>query len=128
MNQDFWIHLSLHKEILIFHCKRRLNEFLLLLKAVFIHYRINKESHILPYLAPGSYTITVNLNGCVKTVYVTVCNTTNCNVTDNTIAKSCVNDIPVLTGAALANYEYVWLKSTSGCPTQTNQAIAGTTG
>ena len=79
-------------------------------------------------LAPATYTITVNLNGCIKTVTVTVSNTGDCNVTGNTISKSCVNYIPVLTGSALPGYQYVWLMSTYGCPSQTNQAIAGATG
>ena len=80
-------------------------------------------------LAAGTYTITVNKNGCIKSVTVTVGGSINCNsVTGNTITKSCVNNIPVLTGAALANYEYMWLKSTTGCPNQSSQAIAGATG
>ena len=54
--------------------------------------------------------------------------TPTCTVSGNTISKSCVNNLPVITGAALSNYEYVWMKSTTGCPTQSSQAIAGATG
>ncbi|MBL7813723.1 MAG: RICIN domain-containing protein [Saprospiraceae bacterium] len=79
-------------------------------------------------LTAGTYTITVNLNGCIKSVTVTVGNTVNCTVTGNTISKTCVNNIPVINGAALAGYEYMWLKSTTGCPNQSSQAIAGATG
>lgn len=53
---------------------------------------------------------------------------TSCTVSGNTISKSCVNNIPVVNGSNLGNYEYVWLKSTSGCPTQSSQAIVGATG
>jgi hypothetical protein len=79
-------------------------------------------------LTPGTYTITVNLNGCIKTVSVVVGNTVNCSVTGNTIAKSCVNNVPVITGSALTGYEFMWLSSTTGCPTASTQAIAGATG
>ena len=52
----------------------------------------------------------------------------NCNETrNNTITKSCVSGKPVLTGTALAGYEYMWLSSTSACPNDPNQAIAGAT-
>ena len=79
-------------------------------------------------LAAGTYTITVNLNGCIKTITVTITTTPNCTVTGNTISKSCVNGVPVLTGSAFTGYEFIWLKSTYGCPNQMSQAIAGATG
>ena len=52
----------------------------------------------------------------------------NCTVTNNNITKSCANNLPVITGAAVANAEYVWLVSTSSCPTQMNQIVAGAVG
>ena len=85
-------------------------------------------------LAPGSYGVTykaTDAKGNVATCSftITVNPYLNCsNVTGNTIAKSCVNNIPSLTGSALTGYEYVWLSSTSSCPSQTSQAIAGATG
>lgn len=72
-----------------------------------------------------------NCTSCCSGQPAITCNNppVNCNsVSGNTITKSCVNNIPVLTGAALANYEYMWLKSTTSCPNQTSQAIAGATG
>ncbi|MBL7814374.1 MAG: RICIN domain-containing protein [Saprospiraceae bacterium] len=68
-----------------------------------------------------------NESNCV-TVYATDCAPINCTVSGNTISKACVNNIPVINGTALANHEYMWLKSTTGCPTQSSQAIAGATG
>ncbi len=54
---------------------------------------------------------------------------TSCTVSGNTITKSCVNNVPVLNGCNLgSNYEYVWLKSTSGSPAQLSQAIASAKG
>ncbi len=53
---------------------------------------------------------------------------TSCTVSGNTLTKSCVNNIPVINASNLVNYEYVWLKSTLGCPSQSSQAIAGATG
>jgi phage tail protein X len=67
-----------------------------------------------------------NIGKCSFTV--TIKKSISCTVSGNTISKSCANNIPVVAGAALANYEYVWLKSTTGCPTQSNQAIAGANG
>ena len=67
-----------------------------------------------------SNCITINANECAPTI--------SCTVSGNTISKSCVNNIPVITGTALSNYEYLWMKSTTGCPTQSNQVIAGATG
>lgn len=52
----------------------------------------------------------------------------SCTVSGNTISKSCVNNIPVINGSDLGNYEYIWLQSTSGYPSQSSQAIAGATG
>ncbi len=85
-------------------------------------------------LAPNTYTVTYkatdakgNVATCSFTILVKAY--LNCNsVTGNTIAKSCVNDVPSLTGSNLAGYEYVWLRSTTACPNQTSQAIAGATG
>ena len=52
----------------------------------------------------------------------------DCNETrTNTITKACTNNIPVLIGSALPGYEYMWLSSTSACPTTSAQAIAGAT-
>ncbi len=85
-------------------------------------------------LAPGSYTVAYKAtdakgNAATCTFTITVNSYLNCNVvTGNTIAKACVNNVPVLNGAALAGYEYVWLSSTSACPNLTSQAIAGATG
>jgi hypothetical protein len=84
-------------------------------------------------VAPGTYTVTytaTDAKGNVSTpcsFTVTVNSYLNCAVvTGNTIAKSCVNNLPVLSGAtALTGYEYVWLSSTVSCPTQSSQAIAG---
>jgi HYR domain/Lectin C-type domain/Secretion system C-terminal sorting domain len=85
-------------------------------------------------LAPGTYGVTYkatdakgNVETCTFTI--TVNSYLNCNiVTGNTIAKTCVNNVPSLTGAALVGYEYQWLSSTSSCPSLTSQAIAGATG
>lgn len=85
-------------------------------------------------LAPATYTVTykaTDAKGNVATCSFTITVNTylNCNsVTGNTIAKSCVNNVPSLTGSNLAGYEYVWLKGTTACPSQTSQAIAGATG
>ena len=85
-------------------------------------------------LAPGTYTVTYKAvdakgNSATCSFTITVNPHLNCNsVTGNTIAKSCVNNIPTLTGSALSGYEYVWLSSTSSCPSLTSQAIAGVTG
>ncbi len=68
----------------------------------------------------------VNESNCV-TVYATDCAPVNCTITGNTLTKTCVNNIPVIAGSAFTNYEYVWLKSTTGCPNQASQAIAGAT-
>ncbi len=75
----------------------------------------------------------VNESNCV-TVNPGECSQPNpCpNITGNTISKSCVNYAVVLSGPAPTggngSYEYMWLKSTSGCPTDISQAIAGATG
>jgi hypothetical protein len=85
-------------------------------------------------LAPGTFTVTYKAtdakgNSATCTFTITVNSYLNCNVvTGNTIAKSCVNNVPSLTGSALAGYEYVWLKGTTACPNSTTQAIAGATG
>jgi hypothetical protein len=86
-------------------------------------------------VAPGTYTVTYTAtdakgNAATCSFTVTVNAYLNCAVvTGNTIAKSCVNNLPVLSGAtALTGYEYQWLSSTSACPTLTSQAIAGATG
>jgi hypothetical protein len=73
-----------------------------------------------------TYTAT-DAKGNVKTCSfaVNIIKSNSCNVTGNTISKSCVNNIPVVTGTALANYEYLWLKSTTSCPTLLSQAIVG---
>ena len=66
-------------------------------------------------LAPATYTVTykaTDAKGNVATCSFTITVNTylNCNsVTGNTIAKSCVNNVPSLTGSNLAGYEYVWL-------------------
>ena len=55
--------------------------------------------------------------------------TLDCNAKrDNIITRTCSNNVPVLTGNALAGYEYQWLSSTSVCPNTTAQAIDGATG
>jgi HYR domain/Lectin C-type domain/Secretion system C-terminal sorting domain len=85
-------------------------------------------------LAPGNYGVTykaTDAKGNVATCSFTILVNPylNCNsVTGNTIAKSCVNNVPSLTGSALSGHEYVWLKSTTACPNSTTQAIAGATG
>jgi Bacterial Ig domain/HYR domain/Lectin C-type domain/Secretion system C-terminal sorting domain len=85
-------------------------------------------------VTPGTYTVTYKAtdakgNASTCSFTVTVNAYLNCAVvTGNTIAKSCVNNVPSLTGAALTGYEYQWLSATSGCPTLTSQAIAGATG
>jgi HYR domain/Lectin C-type domain/Secretion system C-terminal sorting domain len=85
-------------------------------------------------LAPGTYTVTYRAtdakgNYVHCTFTITVNSYLNCNVvTGNTISKSCVNNVPSLSGAALAGYEYQWLSSTASCPSLTSQAIAGATG
>jgi phage tail protein X len=65
-------------------------------------------------------------NSAVCSFTVTI-KKTSCTVLGNTISKTCVNNIPVINGYNLGDYEYIWLKSTSGCPTQSSQAIAGAT-
>ena len=68
-----------------------------------------------------SNCITVNANECAPVI--------NCNsVLGNTIAASCANNLPVITGKDLANYEYMWLQSTKTCPSGSSQVIAGETG
>jgi Ricin-type beta-trefoil lectin domain-like/HYR domain/Secretion system C-terminal sorting domain len=85
-------------------------------------------------IAPGTYTVTYKAtdakgNSATCSFTVTVKPYLNCTVvTGNTIAKACTNNVPTLNGSALAGYEYVWLRSTTGCPTLTSQAIAGATG
>ena len=55
--------------------------------------------------------------------------TLDCSATrDNSIIRTCSNNMPVLTGTALAGYEYQWLSSTSICPNTPAQAISGATG
>ena len=54
--------------------------------------------------------------------------TVDCNETrTNTITKACTNNIPVLIGTALPGYEYMWLSSTSACPSTSAQAIPDAT-
>ena len=54
--------------------------------------------------------------------------TTDCNATrNNTITKACTNYIPVLVGTALPGYEYMWLSSTSACPSTSTQVIPDAT-
>jgi hypothetical protein len=85
-------------------------------------------------ITPGTYTVTykatdVKGNSATCSFTVTVKPYLNCAVvTGNTIAKACANNVPTLNGSALAGYEFVWLSSTSGCPTLSSQAIAGATG
>jgi hypothetical protein len=68
-------------------------------------------------------------NTAICAFNVVVTKAINCNtVTGNTISKSCVNNVPSLTGTAFSGYEFQWLSSTSGCPTLTSQAIAGAKG
>ena len=52
----------------------------------------------------------------------------SCTVTGNTISNSCANNLPVITGKDLGNYEYMWLQSTKSCPSESNQVIPGATG
>jgi Lectin C-type domain/HYR domain/Secretion system C-terminal sorting domain len=85
-------------------------------------------------IAPGTYTVTYKAtdakgNASTCTFTVTVKAYLNCAVVgSNTIAKSCVNNVPSISGSALAGYEFVWLSSTTSCPTQANQTIAGANG
>ena len=52
----------------------------------------------------------------------------NCNESrNNTITKSCVSGKPVLSGTALAGYEYMWISSTTTCAVSGGQPIAGAT-
>jgi hypothetical protein len=85
-------------------------------------------------IAPGTYTVTYTAkdakgNASTCSFTVTVKAYLNCAVvTGNTIAKACVNNVPTVNGSALVGYEFVWLSSTTGCPTQSSQAIAGANG
>jgi hypothetical protein len=67
-----------------------------------------------------NFTVNVNYNNPCKVL------------TGNTITKSCVNNLPVLSGAAPSGsstgIEYMWLGSATGCPSSTSQALAGATG
>jgi hypothetical protein len=49
----------------------------------------------------------------------------SCAVSNNLISKSCANNLPVLSGSILMGHEFMWLQSTTGCPTQVSQAILG---
>ena len=91
--------------------------------------RVTTTTYFIRYARPVGCLVwdTINASNCI-TVLANECAPINCTVSGNTISKSCVNNLPVLTGSALANYEYQWLQSTTGCPTQSNQAIAGATG
>jgi hypothetical protein len=86
-------------------------------------------------LAAGTYTVIVNRNGCIKTASFSVANAIVCdNVTNGgTISKSCLNGTVVLNNVTAAAggsgaLQYIWLVSTTGCPTQVSQAIPNATG
>ena len=67
-----------------------------------------------------------NTAACSFVVIIT--KSTSCAVSNNVVTKSCSNNLPTLIGTPLASHEYLWLKSTRGCPTQLSQAIVGATG
>jgi hypothetical protein len=73
-------------------------------------------------------TYTASLNGVSKQCSFTVTVLPNCNANrTNTIVKLCNNNLPILRGNELANYEYQWLHSTTSCPNNISQAISGAT-
>ncbi|MBL7818547.1 MAG: carboxypeptidase regulatory-like domain-containing protein [Saprospiraceae bacterium] len=61
--------------------------------------------------------------GCAGTPVVPNCNENR----NNTITKFCVGGKPVLTGTALAGYEYMWISSTTTCAVSGGQPIPGAT-
>ena len=91
--------------------------------------RVSVTTYFIRYARPVGCTVWGPANGsnCLI-VNANECAPTNCTVTGNTLTKTCVNNIPVINGTNLGNFEYVWLKSTTGCPTQSTQMIVGATG